>query len=128
MLDEEYLQQFYAPNCGEAIPSQHGIENSMSAAAKRRVDRATENLSGKRCLIENTDESNAVEYAHCLPRSTKHGLVSLPRWGLTRLAVINLLSQLDSLEFAWNMPRFTLNVDARTNVIRRTFFAPSVFP
>ncbi|KIM36096.1 hypothetical protein M413DRAFT_322138 [Hebeloma cylindrosporum] len=28
--------------------------------------------------------------------------------------------QLDSLEFAWNMPRFTLHVDARYNVIRRT--------
>lgn len=30
--------------------------------------------------------------------------------------------QLDSLEFAWNMPRFTLNVDIRYNVIRRTPF------
>ena len=37
-------------------------------------------------------------------------------------AVTNLLFQLDSLEFAWNMPRFTLNVDTRANVIRRTFF------
>ena len=92
----------------------------MSAAAKRRVDRTTENLSGKRCLIENTDESNAVEYAHCLPRSTKHGLVSLACLDLTRSGVINLLFQLDSLEFAWNLPRFTLNVDTRANVIRRT--------
>jgi hypothetical protein len=92
----------------------------MSAAAKRRVDRATENLSGTCCLIENTDESNAVEYAHCLPRSTKNGLVSLPPRGLTRSAVINLLSQLDSLEYTWKMRRFTLNVDTRANVIRRT--------
>lgn len=50
-------------------------------------------------LIENTDESNAVEYAHCLPRSTKSKL-------------------LDSLEFSWNMTRFTLNVDTRINIIR----------
>jgi len=41
--------------------------------------------------------------------------------GLTRSAVIYLLFQLDSLEFSWNMPRFTLNVDTRANVIRRTF-------
>lgn len=31
--------------------------------------------------------------------------------------------QLDSLEFAWNMPRFTLNVDTRYNVILRTPFS-----
>ena len=36
--------------------------------------------------------------------------------------VTDLLFQLDSLEFAWNMPRFTLNIDTRANVIRRTFY------
>ena len=30
--------------------------------------------------------------------------------------------QLDSLEFAWNMPRFMLNLDSRYNVIRRQLF------
>ena len=98
----------------------------MSAAAKRWVDHATSKLTGKHCLIENTDESNAVEYAHCLPRSTKNKLVSLPHRGRTRLAVINLLFQLDSLEIAWDMPRFTLNVDTRANVIRRTFLRATV--
>lgn len=82
MTDDEYLQQFHAPSCAEMIPSHQVVEDSMSAAAKRRVDRATENLSGKRCLIENTDESNTVEYAHCLPRSTKQPLVSHPSRGV----------------------------------------------
>jgi hypothetical protein len=56
-------------------------ETTMSKAAQRRVDRATcsnPELIGKRCLIENTDESNIVEYVHCLQRSTKAALVSLP--------------------------------------------------
>ena len=85
MSDDEYLQQLHAPRCVEMISSQQIVENSMSAAAKRRVDRATENLSGKRCLIENTDEFNTVEYAHCLPRSTKQPLVSHPSRGVPSL-------------------------------------------
>lgn len=95
-------------------------ETTMSKAAQRRVDRATcsnPELIGKRCLIENTDESNIVEYVHCLPRSTKGPLVSLPYFSL--MTGNNLWLQLDSLEFAWNMPRFTLNVDSRYNIIRR---------
>jgi len=71
MSDDEYFSQLYAASYAETTPSQQAVEDSMSAAAKRRVDRATSNLAGTRCLIENTDESNAVEYAHCLPRSTK---------------------------------------------------------
>ena len=86
MSDDEWRPESYAASNAETTPSQRVIEkNTMSAAAKRRVDRATENLSGKRCLIENTDESNAVEYAHCLPRSTKHPLVSLPSRGVPSL-------------------------------------------
>ena len=82
MSDDEHLQQLHPPSCAEMIPSHQVVENPMSAAAKRRVDRATSKLTGKRCLIENTDESNAVEYVHCLPRLTKNGLVRLPPWGL----------------------------------------------
>jgi len=67
----------------------------MSEAAKKRVDKATV----KRCLIENTAESNHVDYVHCLPRSTEGPL-------------------LDKLEFAWGMERFTLNVDTRYNILR----------
>lgn len=70
----------------------------MSAAAKPRLDSVTLELSGKRCLIENTDESNAAEYAIV-------GNVDEER-------------RLDRLEFAWNMQRFTLNVDTPLIVIR----------
>ena len=45
----------------------------MTPAAKRRVDKVA--LS-KRCLLENTDESNHLEYAHCLRRSTDDDIVS----------------------------------------------------
>jgi len=97
----------------------------MSPAAKRRVDRATcshPELSGKRCLIENTDDSNDVGYVHCFPRQTKESLVSFLYISLRWLSIISSWLQLDSLEFAWNMPRFTLNVDSRYNVILRTYF------
>jgi len=46
-------------------------------------------------------------------------VVSLAHRGLV---TIELLFQLDSIGFAWNMPRFTLNVDTRANVIRSTIF------
>lgn len=65
---------YYAPSCPERT-TQQVIDNSMSAGAKRRVDGTASKLSRKRCLIENTDEPNAVE---CLSRSTKTELVSLP--------------------------------------------------
>jgi len=41
--------------------------------AKARVD----NLAAKRCLIENTDEANALEYAHLLRRASSDKTVSL---------------------------------------------------
>ena len=57
----------------ETTPSQRVIGGtSMSEAAKKRVDKVTK----KRCLIENTAESNHLDYAHCLPRSTKGTLAS----------------------------------------------------
>ena len=85
MSDDDFRLESPAPSNAETsrtTPSQRVIDNSMSVAAKRRVDHATENLTGKRCLIEGTDESNAVEYAHCLPRATKPPRVSLPPRGL----------------------------------------------
>jgi len=75
MSDDEYLQQFHVP-MRKRHHFQQVIERSMSVAAKRRVDSATLKLTRKCCLIENTDESNAMEYVHCFPRSTKNGLVS----------------------------------------------------
>jgi len=52
-------------------------------------------------------------------RKMDWSVVSLARRGLV---TIKLLFQLDSIGFAWNMPRFTLNADTRANVIRRTIF------
>ena len=61
----------------DTTPSRRVMDKSkMSDAAKTRVDDATKNLTDKRCLIEDTDESNHVEYAHCLPRSTNGPMAS----------------------------------------------------
>ncbi|KAH9013257.1 hypothetical protein EDB84DRAFT_1680484 [Lactarius hengduanensis] len=77
-----------APSNAETTLSQRIIKTSMPKPAKKRVDKVTP----KRCLI--TYGSKYLDNAHCLPRSTKEPL-------------------LDRLEFAWNMERFTLNVDTR---------------
>ena len=44
--------------------------------ARKRVNKATAELTGTRCLIENTHESNAVEYVQCLARDSPNELVS----------------------------------------------------
>jgi hypothetical protein len=86
MIDHDYRDTDYNPSIysyqpsnAETTPSHRADGTKMTDAAKRRVDHATENLTAKRCLIENTNESNHVDYSHCLPRSTKPYLVSLPR-------------------------------------------------
>ncbi|KAF8805711.1 hypothetical protein BYT27DRAFT_7257992 [Phlegmacium glaucopus] len=93
----------YKPTNAETTPSQRIINGkNMSEAAKKHVDKA----SWKHCLIENTAESNHIDYAHCLRRSTKGRL-------------------LDKLKFAWNMERFTLNVDTRYNIFCCMFLLQS---
>jgi hypothetical protein len=82
--DTDYNPSIYShqPSNAETTPSHRADGTKMTDAAKRRVDHATENLTAKRCLIENTNESNHVDYSHCLPRSTKPYLVSLPHYRL----------------------------------------------
>ncbi|KAH8980750.1 hypothetical protein EDB86DRAFT_510285 [Lactarius hatsudake] len=77
----------------EAPNAETLTQRIMSEASKRRINRAI----GDHCLIENS--SHILEHVHCLKRSTEDHL-------------------LDSIEFAWNMKPFTLNVDTRYNVLR----------
>lgn len=49
-------------------------DSSIPIEAKVRVDK----VAPKRCVLENTDESNPLDYAHLLPRSSIDGIVSLP--------------------------------------------------
>jgi hypothetical protein len=78
--DSERPWELGSVSAANTTPSQRLVRDgsSMPAAVKRRVDAelAREGLTGKRCLIENTDEMNIVHYAHCLARSTKPGVVS----------------------------------------------------
>ncbi|GJJ11817.1 hypothetical protein Clacol_006055 [Clathrus columnatus] len=55
-------------------------QRSMSGAAKKRVNKATagEKLAGSRCVVENTSEDNAVEYAHCFPRGAHDDIAGYP--------------------------------------------------
>ena len=68
----------YSATNAETTPSQRIFEGTrMSDAAKRRVDKVTVNgVTVKRCPIENTSESNHLDYAHCLRRATKGPLAS----------------------------------------------------
>ncbi|EDR13614.1 uncharacterized protein LACBIDRAFT_292431 [Laccaria bicolor S238N-H82] len=64
--------------------------------AKARVD----TVAAKRCLIENTDETNALEYAHLLNRGSSN-------------------KTLTALEYSWGMGYMTLHVDTRYNIFRQ---------
>ena len=82
---DSHPSTYYEVSHAETISSQRMIGQPMTPAAKRRVDRTTcsnPELSGKHCLIENTDDSNDVEYVHCLPRLTNERLVSFLYWNL----------------------------------------------
>lgn len=63
----------------QTTPSQRRMRDTgLGESGKRRVDLVTAEppFSGKHCLVENTDEVNAVEYAHLIARSTKASTVS----------------------------------------------------
>ena len=81
----------YEPTNAETTPSQRVMEGtSMSEAAKKRVDKVTV----KRCLIENTPESNHLDYSHCLRRSTRGDLASSSQ------SVVSLTTNNNPLRFS----------------------------
>ena len=85
MSDQDSHPSSYELSYAESTSSQRVVGQPMTPAAKRRVDRtlcAHPELSGKHCLIENTDDSNDVEHVHCVPRSTNDRLVSFLYWNL----------------------------------------------
>ena len=69
---DSYHPSFYYSTNADTTSSQRIIEGTSMSEAKKRVDKAT----NKCCLLENTPESDHVEYAHCLPRSTKGPMAS----------------------------------------------------
>ena len=91
----------------------------------------------RRCLIENIDSCNALEYAHLVPQATRNpGLVDF-FLRLLQQRILNdyFLLQLDKLECAWGMERGTFNIHTRYNLCLRssfrkfqTFLAPLHFP
>ena len=85
MSDQDSHPSTYELSHAESILSQRMIGKPMSPAAKRRVDRATcsnPELSRKHCLVENTGNSNDIEYFHCLPRLTDERFVTFLYWNL----------------------------------------------
>ncbi|KIJ57059.1 hypothetical protein M422DRAFT_40602 [Sphaerobolus stellatus SS14] len=73
----------------------------ISKYTKARVDSATEAIgTGKRCLIENTSQINAAQYAHCFARCKRSDMI------------------LERLEYSWKMRAGTLNLDSRYNICR----------
>lgn len=72
-------QQKRAPKSNITTPSTRARKDDKSwDNARERVHKATDLLTKKRCLIENTDESNMIEHAHMLPKATDHVIVSPP--------------------------------------------------
>lgn len=67
-----------------------GFAEQFSEAAKSRVQKATEGLSNLRCVISNTHELYAVQYAHLLPRAADPELVSNHRLRLRLFAYVRL--------------------------------------
>ena len=70
----------YSEFIDKIIP-QHGKRlfedfSDFSEAAKTRVDKATQDLAGKRCVITNTPDTYSVQYAHLLPRAANADLVN----------------------------------------------------
>ncbi|KAG5722539.1 hypothetical protein E4T56_gene2927 [Termitomyces sp. T112] len=86
-----------APLDVNETPSTRALRITRTEAVKGRVDNATENLTGQRCVVHNTEHIYAVEYAHVLPRASKYSVIT-------------------NLEVSWNMTNNTLNVDSRFNI------------
>ncbi|KAF8870407.1 hypothetical protein CPB84DRAFT_1855579 [Gymnopilus junonius] len=83
-------------------PLKRAILNSLPQYIKDEIDKITCNdprLSKKRCIIENIEEINAVQYAHLLSRSTPNSIIT-------------------SLEYSWGLQPGHLNVDSRFNIFR----------
>jgi len=56
----------------DGIPGDRARDSDLEKA-KTRVD----NVAAKRCLIENTDETNALDYVHLLAWESSDKIVSL---------------------------------------------------
>ena len=61
-----------AYSIADGTPGDRARDSDLEKA-KSRVD----NIAAKRCLIENTDETNALDYAHLLDRGSSDQTVSL---------------------------------------------------
>ena len=61
-----------AYSIADGTPGDRARDSDLEKA-KSRVDK----IAAKRCLIENTDETNALDYAHVLPRGSSDQTVSL---------------------------------------------------
>ena len=61
-----------AYSIADGTPGDRARDSDLEKA-KSRVD----NIAAKRCLIENTDETNALDYAHVLRRGSSDKTVSL---------------------------------------------------
>lgn len=79
------------------------------SATKRRVDKATKALTGTRCLVENTDEPNQVQFVHCIPPTTNPSVVScvqpLKNSFLKKISLLSWSSL--SIIGIWSVERWT---------------------
>ncbi|KAF8900757.1 hypothetical protein CPB84DRAFT_1847201 [Gymnopilus junonius] len=84
-----------------STPLKRAHVQSLSQYIKNEIDAitCTPELSMKRCIIENIEEINAVQYAHILSRSTTDPIML-------------------SLEYSWGLKPGHLNVDSRFNIFR----------
>ncbi|GJJ11848.1 hypothetical protein Clacol_006086 [Clathrus columnatus] len=79
--------------------------STMPSSVNTRVDDETKDLTGSRCLLENTSERNEVQYAHCLRRAMDSHV--------NRPFIV-----LNNLEYSWGLGHGRLNLDTSQNVFR----------
>jgi hypothetical protein len=74
--DTTYSEPPLAYNSWITPKQRKGYLEDFSEAAKKRVQKATANLTKLRCIVLNTPELYSVNYAHILPRATHPRIVS----------------------------------------------------
>ncbi|KZP32848.1 hypothetical protein FIBSPDRAFT_1036478 [Athelia psychrophila] len=97
--DDDYDASASITHTNQTTPSERIRWVSQVSDVKKALIR-TAAPRGGRCMVENIAEEVSVEFVYCIPRS-----LSWHHW-----------KTMDNLEWWWNIPKNTLNLDTRYNI------------
>lgn len=97
------------------------VSDSLLTTRRRNVDEAVKQLDpsadGPYCVVTRTTRQFAIlDYVHVLPVATPDEIVSTASGYCVLYCLVHHVSQLDKLEWAWDLGYNTLNVDTRWNI------------